>query len=224
MSSPNPDYEALISIITRRRTLKSLASAESMWTLSDTQNQMLENDIRSVLEHARWAPFHFDRQRNGIAEPWRVHIFDQSKCRTIAEKFGEWFDDVKPGNKLPGLLRGCGCLLLVHWIPQTAEEIANSSKRDEVNLEHHAATAALVQNILLLLTALGYENYWSSGGQLATSAFHSHCGIPLDEKLVAAVFVEPKIEWGQNSERLTGKLRSQRSDPGKWTNIQKIEP
>jgi nitroreductase len=215
MESTN-EFEMLAATIKRRRTLKSISSEASAYTLTPDQDAEMRSAIAETLEAARWAPFHFDRQKDGLAEPWRVHVLNQALCRKIAANFETWFGDLKPGNKIPGLLRGCGRLLLVNWLPQSIVEIPDETKRNEINLEHHAACAAFVQNILLLLTSLGYESYWSSGGQLASREMYRRLEIGPDEAFLAAIFVEPKIIWHENEERLPGKLRSNRSAPERW--------
>ncbi len=167
--------------------------------------------------------FHFDRQVDGIAEPWRVHFVRWQTCRSIAKNFCTWFSDVKPGNKLPGMLNACGALLLINWLPHSEEEISDLAKRQEVNLEHHAAAAALVENLLLLLTALDYATYWSSGGQLKSPAMFRRLGIQTSEQLLAAVFVENPMAESGKVERAGGKLRQHRTDVMSWLKFAELE-
>lgn len=210
------DFETVASVMQRRRTLKSLADDQPTWELTADQAAELDGDLRQVIQAAGWAPFHFPRQLDGIAEPWRIHWVDQASCRQVADHFYDWFA-AKPGNKMPLLLRGCASLLIVNWVPQTADEIADETKRQDINWEHHAAASAVVQNLLLGLTALGYETFWSSGGPLGSAAGFERLTIPPAEKLLAAVFIEPRQQWGQNPQRVESGQRKARSPMDSWT-------
>ncbi len=216
MSTPHPEFETVAAVMQRRRTLKSMAADAPTWSLSAEQAAELDADLHRVIQAAGWAPFHFARQTAGVAEPWRIHWVDQANCRKVADHFNDWFA-AKPGNKMPALLRGCASLLVVTWLPQTPDEIADDVKRNEVNFEHHAAASALAQNLLLGLTSLGYESYWSSGGLLAGPQGKERLAIPAGESLVAAVFIEPRPHWGQNPERIEGGQRKARSPMDSWT-------
>ena len=82
-----------------------------------------------------------------------------------------------------------------------------------VDEEHLAASSAMVQNFLLMLTAHGMGTYWSSGGKLGDPAFFEHVGIHnRGERLLAAVFVEYPETQGDDRERIPGKHRDSRSD------------
>ncbi len=214
---PPANFNTLSQVIRSRKTMKIIARDSQLPEIESDLLVTFDNRVLQALEVAGWAPFHFDRQRDGVPEPWRVHFFRQPVCREIAQQFENWFDDVKPGNKLPGLLRGCWGLLVVNWLPQNAVEIPDDAKRNQINLEHHAASAAFVQNLLLLLTSLGLENYWSSGGQLATETFFEKFHLNADEKLIAAIFISPPTADEAQFELVPGKLRNQRSNWRKWT-------
>ncbi|MEQ1903445.1 MAG: hypothetical protein ABL888_04610 [Pirellulaceae bacterium] len=213
---PNERFQIVADVIRNRKTTKLIATANSPVTITDESNATFESNVRAAIATAGWAPFHFDRQVDGIAEPWRVHFVRWQTCRAISKNFCTWFSDVKPGNKLPGMLNACGALLLVNWLPHSEDEVADFAKRQDVNLEHHAASSAFVENLLLLLTALDYATYWSSGGQLKSPPMFQRLGIPANEQLLAAVFVEnPAAELG-NVERASGKLRQHRADVAQW--------
>ena len=72
----------------------------------------------------------------------------------------------------------------------------------------------MVQNLLLLLTAHGIGNYWSSGGMFRSPKVMNYLKVPTGEKLLAAVFVEyPEMQAmddGQ-TERKPGAHRNKRS-------------
>ncbi len=212
----NERFQIVADVIRNRKTTKVIAAADAPVTIGREHNVAFEANVIAAVATSGWAPFHFDRQVDGIAEPWRVHFVRWQTCRQISKNFCSWFGDIKPGNKLPGMLNACGALLLVNWLPQTADEIVDLDKRQEVNFEHHAAASAFVENLLLVLTALEYASYWSSGGQLKSPAMFQRLGVPLGEQLLAAVFVEnPAVDLG-NAERAGGKLRQQRADVGRW--------
>lgn len=207
--------ESVRSAIRARQTFKVLGEVESPVTLSDTQAD--EEFVRLAIADAGWAPFHYDRNVDGIAEPWRCHVLWHSECRKVAEAMPLWFSDMKPTNKLPAMLSACGALVLVNWIPQTTKEISDPEKLQSVNEEHLAATSAMVQNLLLICTAGGYGTYWSSGGQFKSATMFEKLSIPVDQKLAAAVFIEFPQTQRQALERLEGKNRSKRLPYDRWT-------
>jgi len=114
------------------------------------------------------------------------------------------------------MLSACGAMVLVTWIPQTADEIGDNQKRRDVNEEHLAATAAMVQNFLLLMTAAGYGSYWSSGGQFRSAEMFRRLDIPENEKLSGALFIEFPQTQVSELERLPGKNREKRSASAGW--------
>ena len=170
--------------------------------------------VQQAIRDCGWAPFHYDRKSDGLAEPWRVYWIDNASCQRMAASVGEVVPNLKPGAKLPALLAGCGSLTLFTWLPQQAAAGAGASKLDRINREHLAATASAVQNFLLLLTAHDLPNYWSSGTLIADHYFEK-LGIDPAEQLAAAVFVhypEPDGEF----EIVGGKQRNNRSIDCQW--------
>ena len=216
------DSSQISSIIKQRQTWKVLAPVDQPIIHSPETLKRGDGALREAIAAAGWAPFHYDRAVDGVKEPWRIHVLDQTKCRSLAAEFASLFSDIKPTNKLPGMLSACGALALITWLPQfshgaqSSDEAVAKEKQIQVDEEHLAATSAYVQNLMLLLTADGFGTYWSSGGQFRTPPMFEHLNIPANERLLAAVFVDYAPD-SVSPERIAGKLRDQRSAAGKWT-------
>lgn len=206
--------DSVRSVIRLRQTFKVLGDVESPVDLSDTQVD--EEFVRQGIADAGWAPFHYARNPNGVAEPWRCHVLWHPACRKLAKLMPQWFSDMKPTNKLPAMLSACGAMVMVTWVPQTLEEVSDPEKLQSINEEHLAATSAMVQNLLLVCTAAGYGTYWSSGGQFKSPTMFEKLSVPAQEKLSAAVFIEYPQTQDRELERLAGKNRSKRASSDKW--------
>ena len=216
---PTTDAELITGIIKQRKTFKVLAgppsNQPSSKPLTPNQRDAADAQIVQAIRDAGWAPFHYDRAADGMVEPWRVDFLTQAKCREIAESFFKWFDNVKPTNKLPSMLNACGSLVLVSWLPQFGQTSPLTEKQQQVDEEHLAATAAYVQNLMLILTAHGFGTYWSSGGQFRLPEMRSKLGMTHNGRLLAAVFVDYQPDQA-SLERLPGKLRERRSQNQQW--------
>lgn len=218
----------LAQLIQSRVTLKVLGSVDSPVAISAESAATNRPKVLDAVRAAGWAPFHYDRAHDGIAEPWRAHVLWHQDCRKIAANFHQWFEGVKPSNKLPQMLSACGALVLVTWIPQflstgSTDEpnpqgaaTETPEKQRQVDEEHLAAASATVQNLMLLLSADSMGTYWSSGGTFRTAAMFERLGIPSCERLLAAVFVEFPETTAQPLERLAGKQRANRSKTHQW--------
>jgi nitroreductase len=207
---------AIDQLIRARRTEKVLAT-EPLWPDENQQQQVAAADkaVHDAIQVAGWAPFHYDRRHADIAEPWRMHLLLHDSCRVLATRFDTIAIDVKPGNKVPAMLRACGALILVNWIPET--ELADQQKLQQINREHLAATSSATQNLLLALTSRNFGTYWSSGGLLGETAIFEHLEIAPSESLIAAVFVDyPFLSQGKSVERIEGKNRALRSSADRW--------
>jgi nitroreductase len=214
-------YDVLKSVIKSRRTTKVLGQAERPVAISPEICEKNRPLVLDAIRVAGWAPFHYARNVDSVAEPWRFHVLWHPSCRAIACDFLRLFPDSKPNNKLPAMLTACSALVIVNWLPQLNLS-ESAEKTQEINEEHLAATAAAVQNLLLLLTAQGMGTYWSSGGQFRAQAMFDWLGIPSTERLLAAVFVEFPEIMDQPLERLPGKHRDQRADVNKWMRIVEV--
>ncbi len=194
--------EQITDLIRNRRTLKVLASTSQPVEITAQCASLNNARVLTSIRSAGWAPFHYDRAVDGIAEPWRVHVLWHDQCRQIASQFHNWFDDVKPSNKLPAMLSACGALVLVTWLPQFKsgfgtrgeEENVALDKRACVDEEHLAASSAMVQSLLLMLTAHEMGTYWSSGGQFRTPAMFKKLG-----NLRKLMTPSPAVEKGSTS-------------------------
>jgi nitroreductase len=222
-SSPAPqsDAEVLARVIRERRTTKWLADLTAPVVHSAAELAHYDAIVREAVSAGGWAPFHYDRGVDGLAEPWRFYWLGESSCRRLARAIPELVGNLKPSNKLPALLAGCGSLVLATWLPQTTlassdEETTTTEKLAAVNREHLCATAAAVQNVLLMLTAHGLDSYWSTGAILAVPKVWKALGISADEQLAAAVFVGYPGATGGEVERAPGKLYSRRSPAQAW--------
>ncbi len=213
----NPITNFVDEVIKNRRTEKVLALENSSPLLKEAEIKHFDELVFQSVDVAGWAPFHYDRKKDGVAEPWRFTIFKASRCREIAEHFSEWFTDIKPNNKLPKMLNACGALVLVTWLPET--EIDNP-KIGQVNEEHLAAAAAATQNLLLALESRGLGTYWSSGGQLGSPEFFQRFEMNPDGRLIAAIFVRyPGLLSESAMDVIAGKNRQKRSQWQNWTKV-----
>jgi len=207
--------EELARIIRTRKTEKVMCEVKSHQAIpADVAARNREIVLESI-KTAGWAPFHYPRNVGGLAEPWRAHILWHAEARKAAEYLR---DDLSVTSKEPRLAAGCHALIIVTWLPEfhDLESQTNSKltreeqiKRDE---EHLAATSAMVQNLLLLLTAHEMGTYWSSGGKFRGEEMFKFLGIAQDERFLAGVFVEYPELLDQNKERKAGAHREKRSE------------
>ncbi|MEM9365487.1 MAG: nitroreductase family protein [Planctomycetota bacterium] len=203
----------LRSVMHARKTEKVLVEHGQGQELTLAKLEQYRAIIAALLIDAGMAPFHYYRGVDSIAEPWRAHAMMQPETRRLAALLR---DDLGIRSKEPKLLEGCGAVILITWLPEAelkSDTLDASSqkvrKRDE---EHLAATAAMVQNLLLLLTAHGFGNYWSSGGVLGREEAFERLSIPEEERLMAAIFIAfPELN-DQPSEKKYGSQRDKRSD------------
>ncbi len=237
MAFTQDELAAVEKTVAARRTFKVIGDTVDPVSFDDQFDQRCRALVRSAVRAADAAPFHYDRNFGGVAQPWRVDILWHDSCQKIAANFHQWFDDVKPGNKLPGMLSACGACVIVSWLPQfsgcSTEDVSVSGqalpakdKQIQIDHEHLAATSAYVQNLLLLLTASNMGTYWSSGGQFRTDAMKQRIGLEEAGSVLAAVFVDFLSDGaGQGDaskptkvapERVPGKLANKRAAAESW--------
>ncbi len=207
-------FQALSSVIQRRKTTKVLADPADPVSLNREKLESVEAAVRESVRVAAMAPFHHDRKTDGLAEPWRVTILWNETCRCLATELPGLIV-LPPNNRLPNLMSGCAAAVFVSWLP--AEAMADSEKEQHVNVEHVAATGAYVQNLLLLLEAQGLESYWASAGLLASPAVLNRLNFPDNQKVLAVVYVGVPGSGKPGTQRLGGKNRVNRGDAGRLT-------
>ncbi|MBG88913.1 MAG: nitroreductase [Verrucomicrobiales bacterium] len=200
----------LETVMRARRTEKVMCDVSERREVPpeiESRNKVL---VLESLEAAGWAPFHYPRRKE-ILEPWRAHILWSKEVTRVTDFLST---ELKLQNKLPRLCAACSALVLATWIPQEPNEGASRNNAlDAMNAEHLAAASAMVQNLLLMLTAHEMGNYWSSGGDLGSATAFEFLGIPADERLLGAIFVEyPEMKAAKfdNKDRQPGKLREKR--------------
>ncbi len=215
MSAPIVQTDALFQSVSQvvrdRKTLKVLADPSSPLTLSESAAVIGDRQVGESLELAGMAPFHYDRGVDSLAEPWRAYVMPHRCCREVARELPGWLDAGQAAGKLPAMLAACGATVLVTWLPQFRDVDDPKPEQIDVDDEHLAAASAMVQNLLLLLTARGMGTYWSSGGAFKQPAIKQRLGIPASEKLLAAVFVEYPETMSIDIQRKPGKHRDNRS-------------
>ncbi|MEM1042789.1 MAG: nitroreductase family protein [Bacteroidota bacterium] len=206
------DPKAVAAAIQARQTFKVLGDPDAPVQFSAEAAAQNQQVVLEALRVAGWAPFHYARGTGGLAEPWRAHVLWHEPCQHLAHRLFEWFPDLSPSSKIPRMLAACGALALVTWLPQFGHVEDPKPAQVRTDEEHLMASSAMVQNLLLLLTAHGMGTYWSSGGVLGSAPLFRHLGIPETERLLAAVFVEYPETLGEDRERRPGKHRASRSD------------
>ncbi len=208
-----------LTAIRRRRTVKVLSETPLPPTPADT------DFIETLLQSAYWAPQHypcFARHQQHLPSPlpWRFYVLDSQTCRDLAKKLTA--AEIKIG-KINAMLNSADYLIQATWCPLPMAETAAPNiifDGNAVNMEHIAATGAAVQNLLLSATALGHENYWSSGGPLREAFAFKLMGIPAAEILLGALFIFPAEDSTPAAvQYLPSKRRDQRgalADSYRW--------
>lgn len=180
--------------------------------------------VGEIIELAGWAPFHLaaspiHRQRleDTSLVPWRYYVLPKKTCLELRQ----WLIDHGDRSKVPDMLAVADYLIQVTWCPDP-DESEDLAKNENLyaptasNMEHIAATAASVQNLLLAATARGIPNYWSSGGPLRTSEIASMLGIEAEEILLGSVFLFADAKNHRGVTVRPGKMREKRGPASAW--------
>lgn len=203
-------------------TLQSIRQRRTVKVVSDTPlptKPCDEHLIETLLESAYYAPFHYPcsaphQQHLPSVLPWRFYVLDSTACRQLARTLVE--EEIAVG-KIVGMLNSADYLIQATWCPQSAKPTHEESlfDGDLVNMEHLAAAGAAIQNVLISATALGHENYWSSGGPLRNSLVFKKMAIPVEEILLGALFIFPsENETDESVAYLPSKRRDKRGSLG----------
>jgi nitroreductase len=214
--SINDAHRQVSDVVRQRRTVKLLGNVEQPLWPDPGITREFDQVVKQAISDAGLAPFHFDRKVDGIAEPWRTYILWHDSCRQLAADFSNVFGDIKPGNRIPAMLSGCGAVVIVNWLPETDQSIVDSQKRESVNHEHLLAVGAYIQNLLLICEAAGCTTYWSSGGQLGSNTFFERVAIPNGEKIAGAIYIGYPEQQATTLERLGGGQHQRRSPSDRW--------
>lgn len=161
---------------------------------------------------------HREKLIDNAPEPWRIYILHQRLCRDVRA----WLIRQNDATKIPEMLAAADMLLQVTWCPSIGDEAIARASHDSfeaslTNMEHIAATAAAIQNIILSATEQNIPNYWSSGGSLRTKQAFDLLGIPQDEVLLGSVFFFPQnADANPKVMVFPGKMRERRSFSRSW--------
>ena len=214
---PENHAEIVEQVIRGRKTEKVLSNLEDHRPVPRDMDTLRRPQVLDAIRAAGWAPFHFARQTPGIAEPWRAHVLWHDQALKTAHHLR---DELGVTSKEPLLLAGCSACVLVTWLPEfdsASDKPRSAAVREEQRIrdeEHLAASSAMVQNLLLMLTARGMGTYWSSGGRLRKPEMLGYLGIPADERFLAGVFIEYPEMMDGPKQRKPGSHRDKRS--GAW--------
>ena len=218
----SPSFNSISEVIQARKTQKVLCEIDDYVPVESEVEARHRPKVLSAVTTAGWAPFHHARSTE-VVEPWRVHILWNKECIAAARHMR---DVLGAKNKEVQLAAACSALLLVTWLPQfytdkqRYESQLSIAKQREIDEEHLAATAAFIQNLLLLLTEEGFGTYWSTGFHFRQDPMFEYLGIDRAERLLAGVFIEYPEMQRLDRFRLDGKHRNKRGD--KWIRVVKI--
>ncbi|MEM6655727.1 MAG: nitroreductase family protein, partial [Planctomycetota bacterium] len=163
------EAEVVEAVMRRRKTEKVLGDVDAAAGAPAEVDEEHRAAVLESIEAAGWAPFHYARNVGGIAEPWRAHVLWGKETHALAHFLR---DELGATTKEPNLAAACDSLVLVTWLPEfydpAAQEVSTIPRDKQITRdeEHLAAASAMVQNLLLMLTAHGMGTYWSSGGKL----------------------------------------------------------
>ena len=203
------------NIIRSRKTEKVLCDVDAHTPVpSDLAARNREIILQSI-KTAGWAPFHYPRKVDGIAEPWRAHVLWHDDVQKAALHLR---DELQIKTKEPKLAAASSALVLITWLPEfydpEAQKTSKMTREEQIahDEEHLAAASAMVQNLLLILTAHGMGTYWSSGGKFRGSQMFEYLGINPNERLLAAIFIEYPEMMHNAKERKAGSQRNNRCE------------
>ena len=207
--------------IKHRKTQKVLANNPWIPSLTVGERGKL---VQELLTLAAAAPYHYEsagKYRTDLTSglPFRCYVADAARCRAAVDY--AMVEEVEAG-KINQMLNAAEVLFIVTWLPDTFGEPVQG--REPIpftgnlrNMEHLAATGAAIQNMLVGATALGYPNYWSSGGVLRFDPMRSHFNVPTEEIILGTLFIFPKDAESRADEVIHGKLREKGKALDTWS-------
>lgn len=214
MNQTTPPHLPLNTLdsIRQRRTLKVLSDKPLPTKACDSTL------IETLIESAYYAPFHYPvsaayRTQLSSPLPCRFYVLDSTTCRQLATELPKHTEKT---GKMLAMLNTADYMIYATWCPVTDNQSTNNGlfSGNLVNMEHIAAAGAAIQNLLLTATALGFENYWGSGGPLREPFASPLLNIPSDEILLGTLFIFPHETALENhdTEQLISKRRDQRGE------------
>ena len=207
--------------IKHRKTQKVLANNPWIPSLTVGERGKL---VQELLTLAAAAPYHYEsagKYRTDLTSglPFRCYVADAARCRAAVDYATA--EEVQAG-KIGQMLNAAEVLLIMTWLPDTFGEPIEGREPMPFtgnlrNMEHVAATGAAIQNMLVGATALGYPNYWSSGGVLRFDPMRSHFDVPAEEIILGTLFIFPKDAESRADEVVPGKLRDKGKALDTWS-------
>lgn len=203
------------NVIRQRKTEKVLCELGAYQPVPEVIATRNKPIVLQAIKTAGWAPFHYARQVDKIAEPWRAYVlWDQAAYKAAVYMQ----DELGVTTKEPKLALGCSALVVVTWLPEfydLAAQEASPLPRDKQidrDEEHLAAASTMVQNLMLILTGHGMGTYWSSGGKFRGPEMFDYLGIPQTEKFLAGIFIEYPEMMDDSKFRKPGAQRNNRCE------------
>ncbi|MBX2870061.1 MAG: nitroreductase family protein [Acidiferrobacterales bacterium] len=204
-------------IIRSRKTSKILSTVP-------LEGGIPEAELAVMMEIAGMAPFHIavsPEHRNGDATtclvPWRFYVVPKPACLAIRQ----YLIEAQDKSKVPDMLAATDTLVQVTWCPDPVDPGFETTERWEYcpsrnNMEHIAASAAAVQNLLLVATQRNIASYWSSGGPLRSESVFQLLNIPQNEVLLGSIFLFKGDTSAEDVEIKPGKMREKKGALNEW--------
>ena len=224
------------SCITQRKTCKVILPIDLRQEQQASWSQAHQDELVSMLSASANAPFHKKAHEQYCSNkaagamdapmPWRFHVVGSERCTELLAFLKEQTEaqNADPKwvrawqSKIKEMLSGCGVLVQATWLPDPMPENTSSVQEDPLfsdkNIEHVAAAASAVQNLLLAAQSHGWSSYWSSGGILRNDDVFKYLNIDTSEKLLGSIFLNPKPH--PEARLIDGGLRDQRGDLSGW--------
>lgn len=182
------DSAQIETIIKNRRSIKP----------QDYNGKIIDSAIIDrLVEAANWAPTH------GLTEPWRFVIFDGGGIKRFCQDHA----DLYKANTDPENFMQASYDKLKNQGDQASHIIAVFNKRGPkpniAELEEICATAAAVQNILLMAESLGISSFWSTGGQTLKPAMKQYFQLKEEDQMIGLIYLGYTDQEPQKGRRLT---------------------